>query len=252
MLHYFRWLEDSGDEVAKMAVLRSPFYLLSDEGLYWLRRGELDRLTPKEQEALARAEEDYSALQLLAKHQPAPVVIGELLRRTGYVEKTWRLPFGPQKVANIEKLLEQSWDLFARDVYTVPEQVRYLRLLAREAHKEGEAQLDAEHADVVILRTIHNAKGLEFPVVFLADTNAGPCAPRAARCSTIPSSAWSTGKWQTTSWPGGWTGRKRPARPSACSMWPSPGRRRSFLVRPDGQGGQRQLVELVSGASAPH
>ncbi|HOQ74015.1 MAG TPA: UvrD-helicase domain-containing protein [Limnochordia bacterium] len=173
VLHYFRWLEDSGDEVAKMAVLRSPFYLLSDEGLYWLRRGELDRLTPKEQEALARAEEDYSALQLLAKHQPAPVVIGELLRRTGYVEKTWRLPFGPQKVANIEKLLEQSWDLFARDVYTVPEQVRYLRLLAREAHKEGEAQLDAEHADVVILRTIHNAKGLEFPVVFLADTNAG-------------------------------------------------------------------------------
>lgn len=60
------------------------------------------------------------------------MVIGELLRRTGYVEKTWRLPFGPQKVANIEKLLEQSWDLFARDVYTVPEQVRYLRLLARK------------------------------------------------------------------------------------------------------------------------
>ena len=168
MLHYFRWLEDSGDEVAKMAVLRSPFYLLSDEGLYWLRRGELDRLTPKEQEALARAEEDYSALQLLAKHQPAPVVIGELLRRTGYVEKTWRLPFGPQKVANIEKLLEQSWDLFARDVYTVPEQVRYLRLLAREAHKEGEAQLDAEHADVVILRTIHNAKGLELSLIHIS------------------------------------------------------------------------------------
>jgi len=172
VLHYFRWLEDAGDEVARLAVLRSPFYLISDSGLFWLRQGREDKLSPKEQAALAQAAQDYAALQLLAKHRPAPEVITELLRRTNYVEKTWKLPFGPQKVANIEKLLEQSWDLFARNVYTIPEQVRYLRLLAREAQKEGEAQLDAEHADVVVLRTIHSAKGLEFPVVFLADTSA--------------------------------------------------------------------------------
>lgn len=173
LLHYFRWLEDAGDEVARLAVLRSPFYLLSDEGLYWLRQGRLDKLSKEEQAAVVKAQEDYAELERLARHKPAPVVITELLRRTSYVEKTWQLPFGPQKVANIEKLLEQSWDLFARDLYSVPEQVRYLRLMAREAPKEGEAQLDAEHADVVVLRTIHNAKGLEFPVVFLADTNAG-------------------------------------------------------------------------------
>jgi ATP-dependent helicase/nuclease subunit A len=173
VLNYFRWLEDAGDEVAKLAVLRSPFYLISDEGLYWLKLGRWDGLSAGEQDALRRAEEDYRELRLLAGREPAPVVITEMLRRTEYVEKTWRLPFGPQKVANIEKLLEQSWDLFARDLYTFPEQVRYLRLLAREAQKEGEAQLDAEHADVVVLRTIHSAKGLEFPVVFIADTSAG-------------------------------------------------------------------------------
>ncbi|HHT42899.1 MAG TPA: UvrD-helicase domain-containing protein [Firmicutes bacterium] len=171
-LHYFRWLEDAHDQVARLAVLRSPFYLISDEGLFWLRQDRPDMLSKEEQAALHKAGEDYAQLRFLARHKPAPVVITELLRRTNYVEKTWRLPFGPQKVANIEKLVEQSWDLFARDLYTLPEQIRYLRLMAREAQKEGEAQLDAEHADVVVLRTIHNAKGLEFPVVFLPDTNA--------------------------------------------------------------------------------
>ena len=33
------------------------------------------------------------------------------------------------------------------------------------------AQLDAEYADVVTIRTVHGAKGLEFPVVFVPDTN---------------------------------------------------------------------------------
>ncbi|HHT68219.1 MAG TPA: UvrD-helicase domain-containing protein [Firmicutes bacterium] len=173
VLHYFRWLEDPEDEVAKLAVLRSPFYLISDEGLYWIRQDRLDQLTQREQEAYQTSQEDYLVLVAQAKYRPAPEVISALLERTDYVVKTWRLPFGPQKVANIEKLLEQSWDLFARDVYTLPEQARFLRLMVHDGQKEGEALLDAEHADVVVLRTIHGSKGLEFPVVFLADTNAG-------------------------------------------------------------------------------
>lgn len=173
VLHYFRWLEDAQDEAARLAVLRSPFYLVSDEGLFWLRQGRLDKLSAKEQEAVVKSQADYDFLKAQSRHRPAPEVISSLLQRTNYVAKTWRLPFGPQKVANIEKLLEQSWDLFAKDVYAIPEQARFLRLMAREAQKEGEALLDAEHADVVVLRTIHGAKGLEFPVVFLPDTNAG-------------------------------------------------------------------------------
>lgn len=172
VLHYFRWLEDPGDTVAQFAVLRSPFYLISDEGLMWLRQGCPEKLSAKEQREFRKSKEDYAKLQSLARHRPAPEVITTLLELTNYMERTWQLPFGPQKVANMEKLLEQSWDLFAKDLYTIPEQLRFLRLMTKEGHKEGEALLDAEHADVVVLRTIHNSKGLEFPVVFLPDTNA--------------------------------------------------------------------------------
>jgi len=35
ILYYFAWLLDEEDEASRLAVLRSPFYLVSDEGLYW-------------------------------------------------------------------------------------------------------------------------------------------------------------------------------------------------------------------------
>ena len=173
ILHYFRWLEDPADQVAHLAVLRSPFYLISDEGLFWIRQDRSDRLRSEERQACEKSKDDYEYLRRLARHRPAPEVITALLERTDYVVSTWHLPFGPQKVANVEKLLQQSWELFARDVYTIFEQYRFLRLMVQEGQQEGEALLDAEHADVVVLRTIHGAKGLEFPVVFLPDTNAG-------------------------------------------------------------------------------
>lgn len=178
MMHYFRWLEDPADEVAHLAVLRSPFYLISDEGLFWIRQNRSEKLAAKEQEALRRSVEDYAELRALSLTKPAPVVITSLLEKTKYLEATWRLPFGPQKVANVEKLLEQAWDLYAQDVYTIPEQFRFLRIMVQDGQKEGEALLDAEHADVVVLRTIHGSKGLEFPVVFLPDTNGGVVRPQ--------------------------------------------------------------------------
>lgn len=171
ILHYFSWLEDSENLVSKLAVLRSPFYLISDQGLYWLQKGELEKLTKAEQEMVLKAEGDYVYLRELIKYADAPVVINTILEKTDYIKTTWRLPFGPQKVANVQKLVEQSWQLAAQDLVSVPEQLRYIRLMSKDTKGEGEALLDAEHADVVQIMTIHGAKGLEFPVVFLPDTS---------------------------------------------------------------------------------
>ncbi len=171
ILNYLAWLEDEGDQTARFAVLRSPFYLLSDEGLYWLRQGKAAKLSQKEQAACEKAAGDYAALKSLSLQKGAPEVIKAILDRTDYVAKTRRLLFGVQKAANVEKFLEQSWELYARGIISLPEQLRYIHLAVAEGEREGEASLDAEQADVVTLRTVHGAKGLEFPVVFLPDTN---------------------------------------------------------------------------------
>ena len=170
ILYYLTWLADKDDEVARLAVLRSPFYLVSDEGLYWDRYAP-QNLSSHDRRAIAQADVDRDYLAQRMMYGPAPHIIMEMLERTHYLESTKRLLFGEQKAANVMKLVQQSWDLYAQGYVSAADQMGYIRLVVKAADREGEAQLDAEHADVVVLRTIHGAKGLEFPVVFIPDTN---------------------------------------------------------------------------------
>ena len=170
ILYYLTWLADKEDDVARSVVLRSPFYLVSDEGLYWDRYAP-QNLSSHDKRAITQAEDDWDYLAQRMMYVPAPQIIMEMLERTHYLESTRRLLFGEQKAANVMKFVQQSWDLYAQGYVSAADQMRYIGLVVKAADREGEAQLDAEHADVVVLRTIHGAKGLEFPVVFIPDTN---------------------------------------------------------------------------------
>lgn len=171
ILNYFAWLEDGEDYVAKLAVLRSPFYNVSDEGLYWEQRGLRDAMSPADRHAVEKAHRDREHLAKFVRTRPAPYVMQEMLERTDYISTTSRLPFGEQKAANVEKLLQQSWDLFTRGHVSCADQLQYIAVVSSQSDDESEAQLDAEYADVVVIRTVHGSKGLEFPVVFVPDTN---------------------------------------------------------------------------------
>ena len=76
---------------------------------------------------------------------------------------------GEQKVANIRKLIELSRAFARKETGLLRDFITYLLRLVEEDAIEPEAQTSLENADVVKLMTIHQAKGLEFPVVFLPD-----------------------------------------------------------------------------------
>lgn len=181
ILNYFAWLEDSGDQVAKLAVLRSPFYNVSEEGLYWEQRGNRMAMSPQDRAAVEKAHSDREHLAEFVRARPAPYVMQEMLERTDYISTTSRLPFGEQKAANVEKLLQQSWELFSRGLVSCADQLQYIAVVSSQSDDESEAQLDAEYADVVVIRTVHGAKGLEFPVVIVPDTNGRLAKARGER-----------------------------------------------------------------------
>jgi ATP-dependent helicase/nuclease subunit A len=74
---------------------------------------------------------------------------------------------GAQRVSNVEKLFRLA-EQFEKSGHLIRDFVHYVEEFEAIGGREGEGQMD-ETANVVRLMTIHQAKGLEFPVVIIPD-----------------------------------------------------------------------------------
>src|SRR5690242_2260379 len=77
---------------------------------------------------------------------------------------------GPQRVANIGKLIEITRELARQGTTSLDEVVRHLRDRAHDTSvRESEAQIVSQSDEVVRVLTIHQSKGLEFDIVIIPD-----------------------------------------------------------------------------------
>ena len=169
------FLSSAGDELSLAAALRSPMFALSDETLLRLRldqqqslwRSLFDdaiKIDGEQREAVQFAREVLTALAALAgRVSPVELMIAAV-RETGYLATLSALPHGERRLANVEKMIEQTRALQAMTLSEVVERIRNLKF--REA-REGEATV--EESGAVRLMTVHKSKGLEFPVVWVVD-----------------------------------------------------------------------------------
>lgn len=129
-------------------------------------------LSPESRASIARLLEDLDEMRALMRHHPTGRVLYEyLVTRTGYIRRlaTSEQPGDEVKVANLARL----FDIVARHgevaVYDrVPEFVRRMEDLIAAGDDPPSPDPDPEFDGVQIL-TVHKAKGLEFPVVFLVN-----------------------------------------------------------------------------------
>ena len=85
---------------------------------------------------------------------------------------------GAQRVANVEKLFRLG-EQFEKSGHLIRDFVHYVEEFEAIGGREGEGQMD-ESANVVRLMTIHQAKGLEFPIVIIPDLHREPNRREAA------------------------------------------------------------------------
>ena len=107
----------------------------------------------------------------MKRDSSARALLEEIYDRTSAFELFMASSGGEQRVANLNKLLDMAHEFTGNGKRGVDAFAAHLAAqydLGREA-KEPEAFLDAHEGRAVRFMTIHQAKGLEFPVVALAD-----------------------------------------------------------------------------------
>jgi ATP-dependent helicase/nuclease subunit A len=158
------FLTDPGDRHAFFCMLRSPLFRYNYHELSSLLLKDdlpIDALENSEKE---KDIETFKTIQALAQDiisMPLSVVLENLLVTTG----AWGHFSEPQRHANIKKFLNiieayQSEGLSILDV-------RERLIRQRSSTDVSKANVNAEGMNAVRIMTIHAAKGLQFPIVFL-------------------------------------------------------------------------------------
>jgi ATP-dependent helicase/nuclease subunit A len=181
LANLLRALTDWEDELALLSLLRSPMVglsldalvLLTDEAhrmqlpLRLVLGDPLPEVPPEDAERLMRFLGWFGDLEREVGRRSVGWLLTRALEASGYEAQLLRQPDGAQQVANVRKLLAMAMSQPTVSPQAFADQ---LDALVRAEQREGNAPLFEESADVVRFYTVHGAKGLEFPVVFLADT----------------------------------------------------------------------------------
>ncbi len=182
---------DPSDDLALVGLLRSPAVGLSDAALYLLRfapisgqptsEGDLtpkrcsiwsvlnhpmlaDIVPPDDLPRALRGRELVNTLHNLAGRAPVAALLKQLLDQTHYRAALQSIEGGARAQRNIDKLLA---DAHASELVSAREFAEYVQTLREVGARESEAPTEAGSA--VQLMTVHKAKGLEFPIVVIAD-----------------------------------------------------------------------------------
>jgi ATP-dependent helicase/nuclease subunit A len=205
LLNFLKYLEFGGDLTALAGVLRSPLCCISDETLYLLSRLDggfgawercfghspftihhsqfLDRIAHEDRERLAALHRLVSRLRPLRDRLTLAELMEEVLTGTDFASTLLTTFQGGQKVANLRKLIEVSRAFAPPGGASLRRFVNYLTDLVESEPTEAEALVAAAGEDVVRLMTIHQSKGLEFPVVFIPELGGlSPAGSAAVIC----------------------------------------------------------------------
>ncbi len=170
--NYFSFLLDQNNDTALVGILRSPFFNLSDTEIYeislrsdstlWNRLKSFAENKPELRRIVNLLETN---IELVTKTEIS-VLLRKILTETGYLSVISSKPNSAQEEANLNKLISLTINFFTEGFRTLYDYVDYLSEAINTIEDESQAAFSEEDNSVKIM-TIHQAKGLEFPVVFL-------------------------------------------------------------------------------------
>ena len=131
--------------------------------------GLADALPEVDRSLLAAFVPRFASERSAAPRLSLETVIDRAVTSSGYDQAVLALPSGDRRMANVRKLMRLAREFEGRSGRDLRRFIDYVDEQDLIAAREGEAPLESESLDAVRLMTVHAAKGLEFPVVCVAD-----------------------------------------------------------------------------------
>jgi len=177
-----KYLTDSRDLISLVAMLRGPLFCLSDsllflashagkrdirEGLRGLAEGQSPAakvLSPREIILCGECNRILSEIEEMVVSLRPSDLVSHALILCGAWSTFSAMANGEQRVANLEKFISICAEHDSRGLGPLSD---YLRGIT-SGEQEKEASISQEKTEAVNLMTVHQSKGLEFPIVFFA------------------------------------------------------------------------------------
>ena len=193
MLAYLKWIEQPNDEVALLRVINTPARGLGNKTVKLLVQRAVERgvpvwdvmqdraatsdLTSAAQRGISDLAELAKDVQQRATNESLTDAMRTLLERTAYYEEITRLYEKPEERQARQDSLEELTN--AINAYeentskTKPDLTGFLAEIALSGREMGNEKDKLAAQNAVWLLTLHAAKGLEFPVVYMVGMEDG-------------------------------------------------------------------------------
>lgn len=174
VLSLLRVLDNPYQDIPLAAVMKSYFGKFSSEELAQIRSEYpgmpfyqcVEQMLPVSEKIIA-FQEMLQKFRQRIPYTPIHRLLQEILDETGYRNYVAALPAGEQRRANLDMLMEKAVAYEQTSYHGLFHFIRYIDRLMKYDVDYGEAEIVSEQENAVRLMSIHNSKGLEFPVVFV-------------------------------------------------------------------------------------
>ncbi len=195
MINLLKLIDNIRQDIPLISVMRSPIGEFTTEELVKIRSkytkgsyidacikyiGENDEELNDENFLPEIIEKLDSFLKMIndwvdrSKYTDLSDLIWEILMETNYYHFVGTLPKGKIRQANLRLLVDKAYEFEKTSMKGLFKFLRYIEKLNSDGNDSSSiAKTLGENDNVVRLMTVHNSKGLEFPVVILCGLNKG-------------------------------------------------------------------------------
>jgi len=168
---------DTNNELFLVAVLRGMFFGISDDNLYKFKisggrfsiYSEIpDCLAGYVKKCFLDAFKILNDFIQLKKKMPPAAMISKIVNDSGVIPFTLSCEMRYSRCSSIYQLLEMINKFEINGVFSFKDMVQNIEGIL-ESKPENELSIEGENRDAVCIMNLHKAKGLEAPIVFLAN-----------------------------------------------------------------------------------